>query len=55
MANDQPDRCLKCGALLENQVLHADWHAALEKLLPGLETEVDRNRNARRPGKLYGF
>lgn len=56
MGQDELDRCLKCGAAVEQMPKHREWHEMLERLVPGLAEAQDAMRARRRSagGPMWG-
>ncbi|MFC4060627.1 hypothetical protein ACFOWE_20175 [Planomonospora corallina] len=53
-SNPQP-LCRTCGSMVEHPGRHREWHEALERLVPGLEAELERFRGDDDPGQGSGF
>lgn len=42
MSGNELEECLLCGAMVDRMARHRRWHDALERMVPGLEAEVER-------------
>ncbi|GAA3068984.1 hypothetical protein [Streptosporangium carneum] len=55
MTQTQPPVCRTCGTVVEHPGRHREWHEALERLLPGLEAELNGVPGTERPQEGFTF
>ncbi len=55
MTQAQPPVCRTCGAVVEHPGRHREWHEILERLVPGLDAELDRRLGAGRSEEGFTF
>ncbi|WP_165781337.1 hypothetical protein [Streptosporangium minutum] len=55
MTQPQPPMCRTCGVMVEHPGRHREWHEALERLVPGLEAELERVQGSGEPDRGFTF